>query len=60
MRANQHWVFDPPLNHENEHGSYSIKNYLTGLFLDVRDNSLMQTHNSDKLWQIRKKHGSSG
>ena len=37
-RANQRWAFDPPIEEEADpHQNYSIRNYLSGLYLDVVD-----------------------
>lgn len=61
IRANQYWVFIPPLKEEEiDPQNYSIMNFLTRLYLDIRDGQVVQTSNNEGMWQLRKKHNCSG
>ena len=60
MRANQYWIFKPPLSDGEEPRNYSIQNYLSKLYLDVKDGEVVQTTNSTACWELRKKHDYSG
>jgi hypothetical protein len=61
-RANQRWSLEPPLeNQASESVKYSIINLLTGLRLWVDGSrGLIQSNNTERVWEIRRKHGKSG
>ena len=60
MRANQHWLFTPEVSPDPGMRRHSIQNYLSKFYLDIKGGELVQTANSQPVWELRKKHDFSG